>query len=261
MKFEAVADLTRGVPVMGEREGRKLYDHVCDTQPEHVLEIGTAYGVSGCYIAAALEENGHGLLTTVDHRDATYRDPTADELFRKGGLERWIDRVQIAHSSYTWWLKDQIQERTDAAGNTEPRYDFCFLDGSHNWTIDGLAVVLVERLLMPGAWLLLDDLDWSYADSVEHIELSPPSDKMFAMSVDELRTPHVGAIVDVIIRSHPAFAEVRIQDGRWAWCRKDDAETRRFSVETTRPVSVLVSLAMQRAVGRARAALRRAPTP
>jgi hypothetical protein len=31
MKFEAVADLTRGVPVMGEREGRKLYDDVRQT--------------------------------------------------------------------------------------------------------------------------------------------------------------------------------------------------------------------------------------
>jgi predicted O-methyltransferase YrrM len=257
MKFEAVADLTRGVPVMGEREGRKLYEHVRETKPSHVLEIGTAYGVSACFIAAALEENGHGRLTTVDHRDAAYRDPTADELFSASKLDGWIDRVRIADSSYTWWLKGQIEQRTDAAGNTDPLYDFCFLDGSHNWTIDGLAVVLVERLLMPGAWLLLDDLDWSYADSEETITLSPPSDKMFEMSPDELRTPHIGAIVDVILRSHPAFAEIRIQDGRWAWCRKDESATRRFSVETTRPVSVLVSLAMQRGVGRARTALRR----
>ena len=37
-----------------------------------------------------------------------------------------------------------------------------FLDGSHNFDIDGLAVVLAEKLLRPGGWLLLDDLDWTY---------------------------------------------------------------------------------------------------
>ena len=75
-------------------------------------------------------------------------------------------RVEIVRefSSYTWWLKEQVQARSDAHGNVEPRFDFVYLDGAKNWTIDGLAVVLVEKLLRPGGWLLMDDLDWTYAD-------------------------------------------------------------------------------------------------
>lgn len=251
MQFATVADLTQGVPVMGEREGRKLYDHIRETRPDHVLEIGTAYGVSACFMAAALEENGHGRLTTVDHRDAAYANPTADELFTATGLAPWIQRVRIADSSYTWWLKGQLEQRTNPTGQVEPLYDFCFLDGAHNWTIDGLAVVLIERLLKPGAWLLLDDVDWSYALYPE-ISLSPPSDKMFALSPDEMHTPHVGAVVDVIVKGNPAFSEVRIQDARWAWCQKNVTATQHVRVETSRPISVLASLALQRAVGRAR---------
>lgn len=257
MRFATVADLTREVPVMGERDGRKLYDHVRNTQPDQVLEIGTAWGASACFIAAALEENGHGRLTTVDHRNAAYHDPTAADLFAAAKLDRWIDQLRIADSSYTWWLKSQIEQRTDEAGNTRPLYDFCFLDGAHNWTIDGLAVYLVERLLTPGAWLLLDDVNWTYARDGEEVSLSPPSDKMFTMSQDELQTPHVGAIVDVILRSHPAFNEIRIQDDNWAWCRKDARATRRLTIETSRPISVLASLALQRGVRRARAAFGR----
>ena len=83
-------------------------------------------------------------------------------------------------SSYTWWLKEQVQARSDRAGNVEPLYDFVYLDGAKNWTIDGLAVVLVEKLLRPGGWLLMDDLDWTYAqdpgrdatDGIVHRELS-----------------------------------------------------------------------------------------
>ena len=85
-------------------------------------------------------------------------------------------------SSYTWWLKEQVQARSDRAGNVEPLYDFVYLDGAKNWTIDGLAVVLIEKLLRPGGWLLMDDLPWTYAqdpgreatDGIVHRELSEP---------------------------------------------------------------------------------------
>ena len=30
-----------------------------------------------------------------------------------------------------------------------PVYDFCYLDGAHDFTIDGMAVYLVEKLLRP----------------------------------------------------------------------------------------------------------------
>ena len=49
-------------------------------------------------------------------------------------------------------------------GNGAPRFDLVYLDGAKNWTIDGLAVVLAERLLRPGGWLLMDDLHWTYGD-------------------------------------------------------------------------------------------------
>ena len=66
-------------------------------------------------------------------------------------------------SSYTWWLKEQVQARSDARATSSRRYDFVYLDGAKNWTIDGLAVVLIEKLLRPGGWLLMDDLHWTYA--------------------------------------------------------------------------------------------------
>ena len=57
-----------------------------------------------------------------------------------------------------------MRSRSDGAGTVEPVYDFVYLDGAKHWTIDGLAVVLVEKLLRPGGWLLMDDLGWTYAD-------------------------------------------------------------------------------------------------
>jgi predicted O-methyltransferase YrrM len=46
-----------------------------------------------------------------------------------------------------------------------PRFDLCYLDGAHNWFVDGLAFFLVHRLLKPGGWIIFDDVDWTYESS------------------------------------------------------------------------------------------------
>lgn len=147
---------------MSPEQGRLVYDHVRSTRPEAVLELGTAHGVGAAYLAGALADNGHGTLTTVDFAGASY-DPSPETVLARAGV---AERVTVVRefSSYTWWLKEQVQARSDRAGNVEPAYDFVYLDGAKNWTIDGLAVVLIEKLLRPGGWLLMDDLPWTYAD-------------------------------------------------------------------------------------------------
>ena len=73
-----------------------------------------------------------------------------------------------------------------------------YLDGAKNWTIDGLAVILIEKLLRPGRWLLMDDLDWTYGqdpgreitDGIHHRELSER----------ERTEPHLRAVFDLLDR-------------------------------------------------------------
>jgi predicted O-methyltransferase YrrM len=68
VEFEAVAAAVRDVPQphISPEHGQVIYDHVRATKPETVLELGTARGVSAAYMAAALQANGRGRLTTVD---------------------------------------------------------------------------------------------------------------------------------------------------------------------------------------------------
>src|SRR4051795_6019327 len=238
---------------MSPDPGRLVYDHVPAHRPAEVLELGTAHGVGAAYLAAALEDNGAGRLTTVDFAGAAY-DPSPEAVLARAGV---AGRVAVVRefSSYTWWLKEQVQARSDRAGNVEPRYDFVYLDGAKNWTVDGLAVVLVEKLLRPGGWLLMDDLDWTYAqdprreatDGVVHRELSEP----------ERTQPHLRAVFELIVAQHPSFTELRVQDEWWGWARKAPGEPRRYRVENSRPLGVLATSALRRAVRRARNTRRR----
>jgi predicted O-methyltransferase YrrM len=243
-----VAAAVAGVPFMAPEQGRIVYDHVRATRPAEVLELGTAHGVGAAYLAAALEANGAGRLTTVDFEGARY-DPSPESVLERAGVAGRVEVVR-AYSSYTWWLKEQVEARSDAQGNCEPRFDFVYLDGAKNWTIDGLAVVLVEKLLRPGGWLLMDDLDWTYAqdphreatDGIVHRELSEP----------ERTQPHLRAVFDLIVAQHPSFTELRVQDDWWGWARKAPGEPRRYSLETSRPLVVVATNVLRRVVRRAR---------
>ena len=47
-------------------ECRCMYQLLLDRKPQHVIEIGMAYGVSALTILTALRENGQGKLTSID---------------------------------------------------------------------------------------------------------------------------------------------------------------------------------------------------
>jgi predicted O-methyltransferase YrrM len=232
---------------MSPDQGRVIGDHVRRTGPREALELGTAHGVGAAYIAAALEPGAR--LTTVDFAGAAY-PPAPEDVLARAGV---ADRVEIvrAYSSYTWWLKEQVQARSDAHGNVEPRYDFVYLDGAKNWTVDGLAVVLVEKLLRPGGWLLLDDLDWTYADDpgraatdgVVHRDLSEP----------ERTEPHLRAVFDLIVAQHPSFTELRREDEWWGWARKNPGAPRTYSVTTSQSLPALLTNTARKAARKARA--------
>jgi predicted O-methyltransferase YrrM len=230
MELETVAAAVENVPYMSPAEGRVVYDHVRRERPEAVLDLGTAHGVSSAYIAAALEANGHGHVTTVESSAVRYENPTAEELLGSLGLSHRVS-IDRRFSTYTWFLKEEIQARSDAAGNCEPAYDFCYLDGAKDWTIDGLTVLLVERLLRDGGWLLMDDLDWTFSsvrgDSVGIVTTA-------RLSRRERTEPHLRAVFDLIVKQHPSFTELRVEDGWWGWARKAPGERRRLTIETRR---------------------------
>jgi predicted O-methyltransferase YrrM len=246
MEFEAVAEAVAGIPFMTPKQGRLIYDHIRETRPECVLELGTGYGVSTAYMAAALDANGTGRLISVDHVQSGLEHPPVATL-RQAGLDHHIDLVRLDASSYTWWLMKRVAEQSDEAGNCEPLFDFCYLDGAHHWTIDGLAVYLVEKLLRPGGWLLLDDLDWHFADdsTTESVQLP-----FLPMGADERQIPHMQLVFDLIVKQHPAFGELRVQDGRWGWARKGESEKRRLTLETTQSLGSLAVTMMRRVARR-----------
>jgi predicted O-methyltransferase YrrM len=225
MEFDSVAQVVDGIPNMSRDRARRVYDHLVATRSRQVLELGTAHGVSACYMAAAVESQG-GHVTTVDHAVATrLREPQPGDVIERAGLTSRIDRILVEDSSYTWWLKDQITANIGAERICRPIYDFVYIDGAHNWTIDGFSFYLVDKLLRPGGWLLLDDLAWSYGASSSSFGPGQGPDEL-GLSESERGTPHMRLVFDILVCQSQSFSNFRVEDEDWGWAQKTSDGTR-----------------------------------
>jgi len=219
MQFETVQRQIEGVPFIMPELARDIYDFILQTKPRQCLELGFGHGASSCYIAAALQEAGRGHLTTVDlEEEREWQQPAIEDLLERTGL---APRVTIVRepTSYTWFLKRRIaaQTRNQAC---RPLYDFCFLDGAKNWTIDSAAFFLMDKLLQPGGWLLFDDLQWTYSRKKAEGKTKSDGISLRAMGPDELAEPHIELIFQFLVMQHPDYSNFRIKDNWWAWAQK-----------------------------------------
>lgn len=214
MKFGEIKGVLAGIPYTRADRGKKLYEHILSTRPAECLELGFAHGVASCYIAAALHELGQGKLTCVDLQSSADLEPNLEKLLETVRLSDFVT-IHREQNSYTWFLKKAIEQYSDN-GHCTPRYDFCFIDGAKNWTIDGMAFFCVDKLLRQNAWLLFDDYRWSYRDRSVSVS---DGITIREMSDDQIDAPNIALIFHLLVMQHPAYSKFII-DEDWAWAQK-----------------------------------------
>lgn len=232
---ELVANIS-DTPWMNREQGRLIWEHFRTHRPQAALDIGTCYGTSAAYMAGAMKFFGGGSVVTVD--SGLFDDLDFDvraactSLWERCGVADMIQMVRIPHSNYAWWLLDQVTEQTSTVdGSVTPVFDFAYLDGAKWFTLDASSVVLVNMLLRAGGWLLMDDLEWSYAD---HPEIMPdvvlPNGTSYSLSDGEIMRPHLRAVFDHVVRNLPEFSTF-VDQGDWGWAEKGAATDRRVVVK------------------------------
>lgn len=218
MKFAEAAGILEGIPHISRHSAQILYDFVLTARPANCLELGFAHGASSGYICAALDELGAGNLTSVDIDGSRNFEPAIEDTLARLGLTQYVD-VRREQNSYNWFLKKQIESQT-SDGHCTPCYDFVFIDGSKNWTIDGLAFYLADKLLREGGWILFDDYEWRYADAVERGKQATDGVSIRELSDDQIDQPNVKAIFELLVAQHPHYSNCQVQDRSWAWAQK-----------------------------------------
>lgn len=216
MQLEEVHAVVGRTPHMGLDQAARIARHIREFKVRDVLELGFCHGVSTCYMAAALHavsEGGH--IVTIDLEVQRELNPSIETLLERLDLGHLVD-VYYEPTSYTWRLMRMLEE-TD-----EPRFDLCYLDGAHSWFVDGLAFFLVDRLLRPGGWLILDDLNWTYAKSPSVSD----AEWVLRMPEEERNTAQIGRVYELLVKRHPGYGDFRV-DGSWGYARKFPSEEQR----------------------------------
>jgi predicted O-methyltransferase YrrM len=121
-------------------QGCALYQFARARGARRIVEFGASFGISTIYLAAAVRDNGGGLVTTTEMEPK--KIIRARENYARAGLEREIELLE----------GDALQTLRTIDGPI----DLVFLDG---WKEACLPVLkLLEGKLAPGACIFCDDM-------------------------------------------------------------------------------------------------------
>lgn len=131
------------LPLPVSREtGVLLYLLARATQARTILEFGTSFGVSTIYLAAALRDNGGGMVITTEFEPS--KAERARQNFVRAGLADLIDLRE----------GDALQT---LARDVPATLDLVLLDGAK--ALYAEVLTLVEQRLRPGTLVVADDAD------------------------------------------------------------------------------------------------------
>jgi predicted O-methyltransferase YrrM len=227
MKFETISELVKGVPFIGVQNARYLYDLILRERLTRILELGIAHGTGTCYMAAAVEELGGGAITSVDlcETKSEFR-PSPEEQLAKANLSQFVNIVRM-QTGYNWFLHDEIRRQTKG-DVCAPEYDLCIIDGSKNWTIDGCAFFLADKLLKDNGWMIFDDYEWTYAAANSKREVTDGITHR-SLSEDERVIPHVREIFELLVKQHPNYSQF-YRTENWAITQKIASAQKTYTI-------------------------------
>ncbi len=134
--------------------------HRRNARPITVAEIGVGVGATSVEIVKRLRKGDSFHFFSFEDEvaelqsDLAAQDYCVCELVPHGNSRKAFD-------SYCWPLAKLCLENEGGSGI----FDLAYLDGAHALSHDGLACVLLKKLIRKGGYLVLDDLNWSFANS------------------------------------------------------------------------------------------------
>lgn len=218
MEFEKISTLLHGIPYTSLSKGKNFYNIVINNKFQNILELGFAHGTASCYMAAALNKLGSGKITVVDLEKSKNEKPNIEDLLNITQLSRYVD-IFREKNSYNWFLNKEIERNTDNNNNCIAKYDFVFIDGPKNWTIDGLAFFLVDKLLKKNGWICFDDYLWSYKDFLL-LNMNVPDFDTLELSEDQINKPNIKEVFHKLVMQHESYSNFRIEDNILAFAQK-----------------------------------------
>lgn len=173
-------------------------------EPINVAEIGIGIGTTSIEITKRLRNNDSFYFFSYDHdvkeleSDLKNTDYCNCKLYPMGNTTATYD-------SYNWKLSSMCLENNIL-------FDLVYLDGAHSLFHDGLATILLKKLVKPGGLLIFDDIFWTYKMSPTlNPEVHPETSKNY--SKEQIETEQMKLVIDLFMENDENW--VRIGNIEW----------------------------------------------
>ncbi len=164
-------------------------------------EIGVGEGNTVLKVCELLKPNSSVYLFDFAERvDAVSEKiesafPGKFKIYKQGNSSKLRD-------SYCWSLVDLISKNPK-----KQIFDYVYIDGAHDLTIDGLSFYLVDILLRKGGYMEFDDYEWTILKSPSvNPKIKPQNDEHY--TEEQVAIPHVKLIIDNLVKTHLNYKEI-----------------------------------------------------
>ena len=115
---------------------------------------------------------------------------------------KFYSNSRNSKDSYCWNLLELIKKRNKI-------FDYVYLDGSHDFTIEALAFFLIDRLLKTGGYIDFDDYNWTFSKSpVNNPKVNPKILEKYTEY--QLNNSHIKMIIDFLVKPMKRYKEIKI---------------------------------------------------
>jgi len=212
-KINAITEKYTTLPYMNHDQALFMRDIIQKHKFKNLCELGFCHGKSSIYLAAILEEQGFGKLTTFDTTWSETITPKIHNLIDEFSLKDYVTPI-ISREGYTWDLAKLIKSNAE-------KFDFCYIDGGHTFESTALAFVLIDILLDKESIIIFDDLYWTVNKSISAFGNGVLSVPMYKDSTFiQRKTEQVKMVCDLIV-PHFNYKLIEINDNLgWAIFQK-----------------------------------------
>lgn len=186
--FDAVTRLDTVPQRLPAQDALALRHRLMGEHPDTILEVCQDASQLTLYLAALLEDQGEGTLTSF-HADDPKAGPTLKQEMANLSLAHRVASIPSGRS-YVWALQRLV------AQTNRPVFDVCVINGHKAWEACGFGVVLADMLLRRGGLMVLMDVNWSMATS-PYFKERPHLTQKYAQ--DELQAHPVALVRDILL--------------------------------------------------------------
>lgn len=206
MLINQITEKYPNLKYMNHSQAVYMRDLILSNNLQNLCELGHYHGKSSAYLASILKERGSGKLTTYDLTSTTVK-PCIQDLLTEFDLQEWVN-VVLSAEGYIWDLVEHIKQQP------ENKFDFCYLDGGHTLESTGLGFTLINILLRPGGYIVLDDVKWTINSSPAYAAYKK------RLTEKQLNAHNVEMVCDYIIENSGYQLIERNKQLNWAVYKK-----------------------------------------